>query len=310
MERSEGSFVECRFIENSEVAMVAGSKSDVTIIDCDFHENHASVRAGAIYLDSVGAVIISGCRFSQNAAVGEGGAVRLGQSPHLQLADLTPIIVENCIFNGNSAATGGAIYSMASVVEVKSCAFYGNQSQRGSAVLSVRAHLERPGRTEVSNCILWDEGDSEIASLDDSPISVDYSNVYGGRDNVYDPCGVVVWGMGNLNSDPLFADPNNGDFHLRSRTGRWYPNSQIWVTDSVTSPCIDAGDPMSPIGFEPFPNGGRINIGAYGGTAEASKSWFGGPVCEAIVAGDINGDCKVDFKDFAILALHWLEDGR
>ncbi|HCO94134.1 MAG TPA: hypothetical protein DIU00_09315 [Phycisphaerales bacterium] len=39
-----------------------------------------------------------------------------------------------------------------------------------------------------------------------------------------------------------------------------------------TCPCIDAGDPNSPVAFEPFPNGGIINIGAYGGTLEASKS--------------------------------------
>jgi len=62
---------------------------------------------------------------------------------------------------------------------------------------------------------------------------------------------------------------------------------------------------MSPIGLEPFPNGGRINMGAYGGTAEASKSYFGAPVCETIVAGDINGDCRVDFADFGIMVSHW-----
>lgn len=36
------------------------------------------------------------------------------------------------------------------------------------------------------------------------------------------------------------------------------------------------------------------------GTAEASKSYFGRPVYETIVAGDINGDCRVNFKDFAL----------
>jgi hypothetical protein len=46
----------------------------------------------------------------------------------------------------------------------------------------------------------------------------------------------------------------------------------------------------------------------YGGTVEASKSYFGEPVCETIVAGDINGDCIVNFKDFALLAYHWLEE--
>jgi len=77
--------------------------------------------------------------------------------------------------------------------------------------------------------------------------------------------------------------------------------------DDVTSPCIDAGNVMSPIGHEPFPNGGVINMGAYGGTAEASKSYFGSPPCETIVAGDISGDCKVDFLDFGLMAFHWLE---
>ncbi len=48
------------------------------------------------------------------------------------------------------------------------------------------------------------------------------------------------------------------------------------------------------------------NIGAYGGTAEASKSYFGEPVAETIIAGDINGDGSVDWLDLQILALHWL----
>jgi hypothetical protein len=48
-------------------------------------------------------------------------------------------------------------------------------------------------------------------------------------------------------------------------------------------------------------------MGACGGTPEASKSYFGRPVCETIIAGDINGDCRVDFSDLKILAEHWLE---
>jgi hypothetical protein len=72
-------------------------------------------------------------------------------------------------------------------------------------------------------------------------------------------------------------DPNApsvaGDYHLKSQAGRWDPHSQTWVKDDATSPCIDPGDPNSPVGEEPFPNGGRINMGAYGGTADASMSY-------------------------------------
>ncbi len=76
----------------------------------------------------------------------------------------------------------------------------------------------------------------------------------------------------NIQADPLFVDPNAGDFHLLSRTGRWDPIGAVWIEDYATSPCIDAGDAGSPVGYEPAPNGGRINLGAYGGTGEASKS--------------------------------------
>ena len=117
-----------------------------------------------------------------------------------------------------------------------------------------------------------------------------------------------MWGDGNIEADPLFADPDNYDYHLKSQAGRFDPNMQSWVQDEVTSPCIDAGDPNSPVGYEPFPNGGYVNMGAYGGTSEASKSYFGQPLCETIIAGDINGDCKVDQTDWDILMLHWLED--
>ena len=65
---------------------------------------------------------------------------------------------------------------------------------------------------------------------------------------------------------------------------------------------------MGPIGFEPFPNGGFVNMGAYGGMAGASKTYFGKPVCETIVAGDINGDGQVNMADLEIMAFHWTDD--
>ena len=81
---------------------------------------------------------------------------------------------------------------------------------------------------------------------------------------------------GNLLVDPLFADAANGDFHLKSTAGRWDPAANggvgAFVPDAVDSPCIDAGDPAADVGLEPVPNGGLVNMGAYGGTPYASKS--------------------------------------
>jgi len=77
-------------------------------------------------------------------------------------------------------------------------------------------------------------------------------------------------GSGDITSDPLFANLAGGDFHLKSMKGRYSNGS--WVIDSEHSPCIDAGNPSDSVGSEPEPNGSRINMGAYGGTSQASKS--------------------------------------
>lgn len=77
---------------------------------------------------------------------------------------------------------------------------------------------------------------------------------------------------GNIGVDPLFVDPDHGDYHLRSNRGRYWPEHDIWVLDRITSPCIDGGDPIAETLVEPIPNGSRVNIGAYGGTAQASLS--------------------------------------
>ena len=42
-------------------------------------------------------------------------------------------------------------------------------------------------------------------------------------------------------NDPLFADPANGDFHLKSNAGRWTPAG--YVEDPTTSPAIAKGYP-------------------------------------------------------------------
>ncbi len=121
----------------------------------------------------------------------------------------------------------------------------------------------------------------------------------------------MFWaGAGNINADPCFVDPGSGDYHLKSQAGRADLNLRNWVLDDSTSPCIDAGNMAEAIAFEPFPNGGIRNMGAYGGTGHASKSYFAAPPCETIVAGDINGDCDVNLRDSAIMAFHWLESSH
>jgi hypothetical protein len=127
---------------------------------------------------------------------------------------------------------------------------------RNLTVVGNKYGLEAYAQAEpnVVNCIFWyNTGDD----LFECPAR--YSCIQRGAE-----------GTGNFSSDPLFVDPNGKDFHLRSERGRYWPKHDVWVLDKVASPCINAGDPQSDYSKEPKPNGGRINLGAYGGTAYAS----------------------------------------
>jgi hypothetical protein len=201
--------------------------------------------------------------------------------------------IQNNIIVNNSARCGGGVGRCYGTIQNNTV--YGNSATLDGGGL-------RYCHGSVRNCVIWQNTASRSGSqIMDCPPGACATPSY---------CCIQDWvggGIGNISADPCFVDAVNDDYHLKSQAGRWDPNSETWVKDDVTSACIDAGDMSSPIGYEPFPNGGRVNMGAYGGTVEASKSYFGEPDCETIVAGDINGDCKVGFLDFALMAFHWLE---
>jgi hypothetical protein len=218
--------------------------------------------------------------------------------------------LSNCLIAGN---TGGfftsGINSWNKYVTVQNCTFSGNSSAHDGNALNLLAG------GKVSNCIFW-ANDQPAIDGRERDLFVRYCNVQGGwpgEGNIdVDPCFVLpgYWDQNSTPEDTADDSWVDGDYHLRSQAGHWNQESQTWVQDDVTSPCIDAGDPNSPIGTEPFPNGGRVNMGAYGAGDKASKSYFGKPACETIIAGDINGDCVVDFEDLMIIISHWMMRGE
>jgi hypothetical protein len=281
--------------------------------------NGYQAPGGGICCKSASPTIANCLIIGNQAVIGRnyygGGIYSVGSNP----------TISNCIINGNSAGYGGGILGRARITNceisgnralanvggvsgaysMNNCTIIGNWALRDVGGVSSKASL-------ISNCIIRDNLPEQLGNYN----SVTYSNVQGGCP-----------GVGNIDVDPCFAEPGywnpngtvqdpnddfwvDGDYHLKSQAGRWEPSNKKWVQDDVTSRCIDAGDPTSPIGLEPFPNGGRVNIGAYGGTVEASKSYFGTTPCESIIAGDINGDCKINSLDFRLMAFHWLEDNN
>jgi len=269
-------------------------KSSPSLTNCTFEGNWSGLYGGG--LDTVSQSsnpIVIGCTFIGNSADRRGGGTSNGTS------SLTLI---NCIFINNSATDeGGAMNSCNGMnINVSNCTFYGNQAPNGNLLVCSCG----PFNVQFTNCIMWDGG-NEIWNPPGSIITLAYSNVYGGRTSVYDPCESIIWGEGNIDVDPCFADPCNGDYHLKSQAGRWDPNSQSWVRDDVTSPCIDAANPGCPVGDEPSPNGNRRNMGAYGGTAEASKS---PPLWRSIA--DMTNDWVVDSNDLKVFVDYWLQEGE
>ncbi|HNY77568.1 MAG: hypothetical protein RBS72_04250 [Sedimentisphaerales bacterium] len=291
----------CTFVAN--VAWFGGGiynleGSSPTLLDCTFR-NNSSLTGGAASNRFESSPILTNCLFEGNQANGDGGAIdnhwysnpnltnctfdanRAKRGGGMRNGSNTKPILKNCVFTGNIASSeggamdnffgapiltqcsliansagtsGGAISNNVSAPTLTNCTLYGNlATEHGGGIYSSSSN----GNSIVTNCILWANQKEQIRGKAD----VSYSDVQGGFD-----------GVGNISAGPLFADPANGDYHLKSQAGRWDPNSANWVADDVTSPCIDAGDPNSPIGDEPEPNGGIINMGAYGGTAEASKS--------------------------------------
>ena len=207
------------------------------------------------------------------------------------------------------------------------------------------------GTTTLENCIIYYnyEGFSPAIAVGGSggTLNISYCDLQGGLAGISIE-GEVNWGPGNINIDPCFVQIGShwdepyleGDYHLKSEGWRWDDEAGRWTYDYVTSRCIDAGNPGSPLGDELLrvlpadPNNDygvnvRINMGAYGGTAEASMAppgwslladldnngivdWLDlGEQAEDWLEsaseqpGDLNRDGVVNMKDYAILAQNW-----
>ncbi|MCP4607607.1 MAG: hypothetical protein GY845_02670 [Planctomycetes bacterium] len=295
--------INCTFTQNSaedEGGGIYSHDNKPNLTNCTFNENSAEYGGGAMSCNG-GAPNIAKCKFIENSAHYGGGMYNTSSNPIMTYCMFiansgftygggmynmrSSLILNNCVASANRAYSyGGVMSNNNSDLAMTNCTLTGNSAPHGNS-LAFNSKAQR-GRSaaELINCILWDEDDGNaIWNNDQSTVTVSYSNIQGGW-----------FGEGNFDADPFFAEPGywadandqniiiepydpnavwiNGDYHLKSQAGRWNPNSQTWILDDVTSPCIDAGDPNTMIGLEPLQNGGFINMGAYGGTFEASKS--------------------------------------
>ena len=226
--------------------------------------------AGMVFLD-MARPLVSRCDVT-----GNGIGVEMATGFVVRAAGYAAPILQNCLIAGNRTY---GVYGGEPVIT--NCTVADNGGMGVSGI-----------RPKIDDSIIYFNNGGGLNVKGKNSLIVNYSDVQGG-----------ATGLGNIDLDPCFAlrghwvdgsdaavpanptDPNSvwlgGDYHLASQGWRWSPTQPTWVSDDKTSPCIDAGDPMLPLGDEkpcgpedPLseragPNI-RINMGAYGGTAEAS----------------------------------------
>jgi len=252
--------------------------------------------------------------------------------------------ITNNIIAGNRSRNGGGLFS---------CNYIYNNTIVGNIAEETGGGLSQCPGYISNNIIAYNSANSigGISGADgESSYNAFWLNEGGNFGNG------ATRGPGDIITEPFFVsngywDENgtpsknddiwiDGDYHVTSEAGRWSRFDQSWVSDNITSPCIDAGgepdDPNSDWTGELWPHGKRINMGAYGGTIEASMSlsnagnvadlnpdvndandWVGYDDMlllmdkwlmlsnEVPLAEDLNRNGIVDFADYAILVNNW-----
>ena len=187
-----------------------GSDATADFIDCAFLNNISSPGIGG------GAHILTGAKvtftrtvFSGNHTSGGGGGLNAG-GPQ----DFSQVTAINCQFHDNTTdGGGGAIRAgVDSLFQIVNCTFSDNAAgTEGGALRVVDLAI-----VDVDNSILWGNTPDEISFFEAAPPEISYCDIEGGWE---------FGGVGNIESNPMFVDPGNGDYRL-----------------SAGSPCIDAAD--------------------------------------------------------------------
>lgn len=146
--------------------------------------------------------------------------------------ELTHLVVRDCATAGIDVAAGGSA------------------AIANGTLVADGMGVDAAGSTTIKNSLLTG---NEVALKSESPnaIASTYDDLFG---NTTDYQGLAA-GSGDLAAVVAFADAAGHNYLL--------PGPQA---------STDQGDPADDVGSEPTPNGGRINLGAFGGTADAELS--------------------------------------
>jgi predicted outer membrane repeat protein len=174
-----------------------------TFINTTISYNIASGRGGGVSIDMNSQAYFVDCIFDSNeCTLGKGGAIYndFGGSP----------LFENCLFINNYAQSGAAMANDGgSNPIISNCTFYNNEaSEVGAALYQGTGPFNDP---VVIDSIIWDnyctQDKISVYNFNESNPTIEYSIVEGDYD-----------GVGVLNLDPLFTDPDNLDFSFNENS--------------------------------------------------------------------------------------------
>jgi len=195
---------------------INGSGYGSTLSNVIISDNTAIENGGGIYLVG-GSWEITNSTISGNTGTFGGGIYYDMESE--------PRISHSSIVDNTATAGGGGIYCYFwSHGSFENVTMVNNNAPSGSVFYCLESNQV------MLNSILWNNSQEEIY-LDYAEITITYSDIQGGWE-----------GIGNIDLDPLFQDPENEDYQLQPG-----------------SPCIDAADPNSP----PDPDGTIADMGAF-----------------------------------------------
>ena len=300
----DGAITNCTFAGNSSMFGGALAHCLGTITNCTMTDNWADGGGGAIYLSSYGpATIVKNCRIVDNATQGDGGGIYLedwsaqiigcrlidnsaaGDGAGLLLDASSPRIV-GCLLAGNYTMDDGAgLYCLADAdPTIIGCTFTDNLSFGVGAAIVAFGDCD----LTVNSTIAYANSNllgSEITLMDDSQLTVSYSNVEGGQGSVWIGPGCALnWLVGNIDADPLFVDADGPDDDPYT-----FDDNDYHIT--AISPCYNTGEAtFTPAADDTDMDGhwrvaySRLDIGAD----------------EYVVTGDCDYDGDVDLDDLTI----------